>query len=166
MEILILIWLLFGITSAVVMNNKGRSGCGGFALGFLLGPFGLIIALVLQADTQAHQQVDVNSGTHKKCPYCAEMIRAEATKCRHCGSILQRAMDAELAGQLQFSAAELDCYGDKQLGALESIISDNNAATQASTCASICKRIGRPPFEGAPDKFLIAYYKQLKARLS
>jgi len=43
MEIL-LIWLLFGIVSAVVASNKGRSGCGWFALGVLLGPFGFILA--------------------------------------------------------------------------------------------------------------------------
>lgn len=167
MEILVVIvWLLFGIASAMVMSNKGRSGCGGFALGFLLGPFGLIIALVLQADNNAKELGQVQSGASKKCPYCAEIIRAEATKCRHCGSVLQRPFDAELAAQLQFSQSELDCYGDKQLVALEGVISGNNAAAQANACASICKKIGRPPFEGPPEKFLIAYYKQLKARLS
>ena len=50
MEVLIVIWVLFGIAAAVVMTNKGRSGCGGFALGFLLGPIGLVIALVMGAE--------------------------------------------------------------------------------------------------------------------
>jgi len=34
MEILIIIWLAFGFATMVVMQNKGRDGCGGFALGF------------------------------------------------------------------------------------------------------------------------------------
>jgi hypothetical protein len=165
MEFLIIIWLLFGIASGVVMNNKGRSGCAGFALGFLLGPFGLIIALVMKADNNAQEREVLQSGASKKCPFCAEVIRAEAIKCRHCGTALHKPMDADLASQLQFSISELDCYGDKQLAALESVISRNHAASQADACASICKKIGRPPFEGPPEKFLIAYYKQLKTRL-
>ena len=86
MEILIVIWLAFGVAAMLVMQNKGRSGCGGFALGFLLGPIGLIIALVLSSDHREIEKKALNNGDLRKCPQCAELIRVEAKKCRFCGS--------------------------------------------------------------------------------
>ena len=54
MEILIffIVWLAFGAVGGILMSNKGRSGCGGFALGFLLGPIGLLIALVMKESAE------------------------------------------------------------------------------------------------------------------
>ena len=54
MEILIfvVIWLAFGVAGGMMMSNKGRSGCGGFFLGFVLGPIGLAFALIAPESTE------------------------------------------------------------------------------------------------------------------
>lgn len=44
--LMLISWLLVGLASAIIANSKGRSGCGWFLLGFLLGPFGLLVALL------------------------------------------------------------------------------------------------------------------------
>ena len=88
MEVILIIWVVCGIIAAAIAGGKGRSGCGGFAIGFLLGPLGIIWALVMKTDQTKVDDKAVKSGEMKKCPACAELVRTEATKCRHCGETL------------------------------------------------------------------------------
>src|SRR5574340_1276946 len=82
---LIFVWLVCGIITAAIGSNKGRSGCGWFIVGILLGPLGIILALVMSPNVAQVEQQSLKSGESRKCPYCAELVKREAIVCKHCG---------------------------------------------------------------------------------
>jgi len=68
--IIIPLWLLCGIVAAIIGAQKGE-GCVAFIVGILLGPFGVLLALL-------------SPGNQKSCPYCRKMIHEDATICPYC----------------------------------------------------------------------------------
>jgi len=66
----IFLWLLCGLIAGAIGSKKGE-GILAFIIGLLLGPFGIIFALI-------------STGNRIHCPYCKEMIHKEATRCPHC----------------------------------------------------------------------------------
>ena len=75
-------WIVLSILVGIFAGSKGLSGFGYFVLSLLLSPLiALIILLINQPKTEDRALI---TGASKKCPYCAELIRAEARVCRYC----------------------------------------------------------------------------------
>ena len=75
-----LLWIAFAVLSAIVGSSKGLGGFAWFVIGFLFGPFGFVASLVVKKNERALEASGVSNGTLKKCPACAEVIKAEAFK--------------------------------------------------------------------------------------
>jgi len=126
MEIVIIIWILCGIVSAMIANSKGLSVALWFFVGLVLGIIGVILAAIATKDDPGKFTTSLNNwvcprcgmdysyavsrctrkimqdGSYaicntprpeyapqpalapaeKKCPQCAEMVKAEAKICR------------------------------------------------------------------------------------
>ena len=66
----VIVWIICGVIAAAIGAKKGETASG-FIIGILLGPLGIIIALL-------------SKGNRRGCPHCRELVHREATVCPHC----------------------------------------------------------------------------------
>lgn len=81
-------WLACGIWAAMLAESKNRSGKGWGVLALIFGPtvfFVLGFLPVLDCGDDEFFSLGNPLPRRRKCPHCAETIKAEAKVCKHCG---------------------------------------------------------------------------------
>jgi ribosomal protein L32 len=87
---ILIVAILLGLIPAMVAQSKGRSFVPWWIYGSLLFLIALPHALLLKPEIKQVEHQQAAQGL-KKCPFCAEMIKPDATVCRYCGRDLPEA---------------------------------------------------------------------------
>lgn len=116
---LILIFaIIIGLIPAYIARSKG----GTFILWWIYGAALFIVALphaiLMKRDSSAIEARLLGDGM-KKCPFCAEIIKEEAIKCRHCGSDLPKPEIEKQIRVNEIDAAQADAF-KKAIGFISS----------------------------------------------
>jgi hypothetical protein len=101
MEILLIpLACLLGLIPSAIARSKGHEAFPWWLFGTLLFVVALPCALLLKPDQPTLDERAIAGGDMRKCPDCAELVRAEARKCRYCGADLALPDEGAGAGPL------------------------------------------------------------------
>lgn len=87
-------WFVLACIVGYWAHTKGRTAFGWTMLSLFLSPLigGFIVAVLPKTGDAAAPRDEagnpMTSATHVRCPDCRELIRRDASKCKHCSTAL------------------------------------------------------------------------------
>lgn len=81
-------WFVCAIIVAIIASSRGRSGFGWFLLAMIFSPLLMGILVLCMGRPSDSSEDKPTAKTHVRCPDCRELVRYDATKCKHCSAAL------------------------------------------------------------------------------
>jgi hypothetical protein len=80
-------WLGASVLIGFAAAARNRSGFGWMLLALIVSPLLALIVLLLMRRGDDGQRA-ATADTHRHCPECRELVRLDARRCKHCGSVI------------------------------------------------------------------------------
>jgi hypothetical protein len=131
--ILVVVWVGSSFIGASMLGPSNRAGTGAL-LGLLFGPIGVVVAYSLASSPSGKNRIEavaIARGELRNCPICAEAIKPEALRCKHCG--------ADVPAVIVPNGQQLDAkrvYGPTDLTCMDCGFSYSPVQSQCPKCKS------------------------------
>lgn len=84
-----MLWIGLSVAVGAFATTRGHAFMSAFLIALLLSPLlGIAIEFSRRPNLAAKDAAAIDTGEMRRCPYCAELVRREAIKCKHCGSAI------------------------------------------------------------------------------
>jgi hypothetical protein len=86
---IVILWIALSIGVGMWAGGRGRGPVVWTLISLALSPLlGFILVALIGKDEKKAEAVAIEGGDVRKCPMCAELVKREAIKCKHCGAEL------------------------------------------------------------------------------